>query len=137
MAKQILIHGADPVLLETRRQILSLNGFVVETVLDGSIPADLMQTKRPDLLVVCSSLPPDSQQRDIRASNALHPKIKCLVVAPRLDTSSEMLDADAVFHAFDGPERFVIQVRHWSTREMISPKLGAVRSLVLVAYPKG
>ena len=110
MSKRILIHGADPILLETRRRILSLNGFVVETVLNGSVLADLMQTKRPDLLVVCSSLPSESQQRDVRAANALRPKVKCLVVDPRTHTGSELIDADAVIPALDGPARFVTEV---------------------------
>ncbi|MBB5060544.1 DNA-binding NtrC family response regulator [Granulicella aggregans] len=116
MSKRILIHGADPILLETRSRILSLNGFAVETVLNVSILADLIQSRRPDLLVVCFSLPSDSQQRDVRAANALRPKVKCLVVDPRIHNGTEIIEADAVFHAFDGPAMFITEVE-----KLVSP----------------
>ena len=110
MPKRILIHGADPILLDTRRRILSSKGFAVETVLNGAILAKLIQTKRPDLLVVCSSLAVDLQERDIRAANALRPRVKCLVVDPGFDTHPKLVQADTVLHGFDGPERFVTEV---------------------------
>ncbi|MBB5058104.1 DNA-binding response OmpR family regulator [Granulicella aggregans] len=111
MSKRVLIHGADPTLLETRRRILSLDGIAAETVLNGSIMVDLIRAKRPDLLIVCSSLPLDLQQRDVRAASAVRPKVRCLVLAPHRHTGSEISDADTVVHPFDGPERFVSEVR--------------------------
>jgi len=111
MSKRVLIHGADPTLLETRRQVLSLHGLVVDTVLNGSILVDLIQTKRPDLLVVCSSLPPELQQRDVRAALAVRPEVKCFVVSHRSQNDSGTNDACQEFYGLDGPERFVTAVQ--------------------------
>jgi len=117
MGKRVLIHGADPTLLDTRHRLLSRSGFAVESVLNGSILAELIQMKRPDLLVICSSLTVDSQQRDIRAAYALRPKVKCLVIQPSLH-SGQISDADNVFFAFDGPERFVAEVSKMLDEEL-------------------
>jgi DNA-binding NtrC family response regulator len=110
MPKRVLIHGGDPTLLDTRRQILSLHGFNVETVLNGSVLVNLIHSKRPDLLIVCSSLPPDLQERDVRAALAVQPKVKCLVIHPGTPDDALVNEADQLFFPFDGPERFVSQV---------------------------
>jgi DNA-binding NtrC family response regulator len=111
MHKQVLIHGGDETLLETRRQILLKDGLIVETVLNGSNLSGLIEANRPDLLVVCSSVAPELQQRDVHIAHAAQPQVKCVVIDAHLDRGANITDADAVIGAFDGPGRFVSEVR--------------------------
>ena len=111
MSKRILIHGADPTLLETRRLVLARAGFAVETVSDKSNLTGLLQALRPDLLVVCSSLSLDSQQADVRAAHAIRPRLRCVVVSPLPLNASEIGDADVVFHPFEGAASFIVEVQ--------------------------
>lgn len=107
MYKKVLIHGGDVTLLETRRQILLKGGLDVDTILNRSVLVDQIAASKPDLLVLCSSLPSDVKQHDLEVAHSTRPQLKCLVVDAPTHPESTGTAQDTIFPAFDGPERFL------------------------------
>ena len=80
----IVIYGHDPLLLETRRLILTKSGFAPLSVADHAIAHEMIRHRDIDLLILCSSLPAEEKEwilaelRNTRGSEMS--EIKTLVI---------------------------------------------------------
>jgi DNA-binding NarL/FixJ family response regulator len=65
---------------------------------DGASALDKLASRRPDLVIVDSSLPEDELRATLRHIKDQHPDIRCVVIAasPQQARALEATDADAI-----------------------------------------
>jgi hypothetical protein len=105
----VVVFGKDPLLLQTRRLVLSRGGFNVAAI------ADLGEFTKFDVdairvLVLCHTLTPKDQQTAIAVGQRANRGMKTIVMTAYLPEFN--LDgADRFLSPFEGPETLIVSVR--------------------------
>jgi len=110
MSTTVLIYGVDPLLLETRRLLLTRQGFgVVLTRTLGEVETSIRELE-PSVAIFCSSLTHEEKEEAITLSQRLRPEMKKLVVegVTGLRVSAQ---ADSIVDGLYGPIVFIDAVR--------------------------
>ncbi len=117
MKNRVLIVGSDLTLLNTRRDILQVNGVLAETHLFD--PAHHVDSSSDTTVVVaCSSLSAEARKAVIDSAYAASPNLKCLVVVPNSVDRKVASGADAVMEALEGPEKFMSHIHDLIARPL-------------------
>jgi CheY-like chemotaxis protein len=104
----VLSLGLDPVLLQTRSEVLRAAGYLVHTATSTDAAIQMLVSGDLDLVVICHSLPARERSRVIAAIKAAKPSAKVLVV--RTNGEATKGEADASVHSLDGPESLLARV---------------------------
>ena len=109
MATTILIYGVDPLLLETRRLLLSRQAFDVVVTHDAQQFETKLRELEPSVSVYCSSLDQQELERVVPLAERLRPSMKNLVVET-LSYNANSARADMRVDGLRGPQAFLAAV---------------------------
>jgi hypothetical protein len=110
MTKTILIYGHEGTLVGTRRQVLASHSILSATTTDRSQVERFLCRISTDLLVLCSSLGADEQEKVAQFAHTHAPGSKCLVILKPGGRIPQLYPDNMQFEALLGPEKFVQEV---------------------------
>lgn len=105
----IVVFGRDPGLLKTRRWVLEHAGFAVLTASDLADTERLILAERPDLLILCHSVPPEQCREAVALVHAALAPIKIIVMSAGTETCP-VGEQDEAVSSFAGPRALVAVV---------------------------
>jgi DNA-binding NtrC family response regulator len=111
----VLIYGRDPVLLETRTQILRQGGFRIVAI---SALQEFLDLQSHDfrVFVLCHTLSAKDQQEAIEAGRKANRSLRTIVMAVH-EPKFKLGHRTSVINPFEGPEALTASVREAMWRE--------------------
>ena len=112
---RVLIADDDPQTLKLLAHILASHGHQVITASSGADAAEIVETRRIDLLVLDLEMPKPDGFDILKSCRARKPKLPVLVVSGYLDgallKASEMFGASASLSKSEAPQKIASVVR--------------------------
>ena len=99
---RVLIHGREPVLLETRKWILERAGYRVSAVADLAAAEAILATEGSDLYILCHTLSAELRERALTIAHEQRPEMRNLILSQG-DLAETVAEPDSVFYVFEGP----------------------------------
>ena len=107
MATEVIIYGVDPLLLETRRLLLSRHGFHAVVAQDPRQFESKLRELEPSLVVYCSSLAIEDLGLAIPLAQRLKPSIMKNLMIETLPYHADTARADMRVNGLQGPQAFL------------------------------